>query len=665
LFNKLNINSNAAIFILILFLSFLNYGLSLKGGFIGDDSIFLSDEEINTFDSLTSNFLYVKGQHYSPVYSLVNTTIFKYGYNYPWLLKSFNIFLFSISAFCFYLLVLYTANNRKLSLLSAVLFLLHPINTNNLIVIPANFIFIYVSLVILVIFTYDKYLLSFRYCWFILSISLYVLALLTFEGAILLPAYLLILFFFIKKKSIKESFLRIIPFVLIALFYLYIWNIATAGSKIPFGYRAKFLGIDFGCYVWTLFKLFIWYAYNLIIPSSVVHIKNIIPDCHEYWIGIKAILIIFLIAILCLRLRNKNNIYHFYFWWIIAGFVLFPPASLAHYYMGLVIEPHWFYLSSIGWFVLCSSILLQLKKYCHRVLWYLFIFVIGLYLFAFNQQYMRRSLSSKEYNEFWAQNTTDNPIPKFTLAVIAANSMDTDSAISYFNELVKFKEYDPEATYLGLGVCYTNLKDYKRAEEYLLESVRSNPAYYLGYNSLGVLNVAKKDYLKAENYFKMALLFCPSDYESGLNLADTYVSQFRYKEAINVLEKLDNYHQKKDIRIEIMSKLAIFYYLNKEIDKSYLLIKKLTDFDRSQDVFLKLASLFDEVGLWIIAKDIISAGMTINGPDKESYVLLGIILANNKYYKQAVLMWEKALEIDSADKQLSTLIIKAKSFLKD
>ncbi|GIU72175.1 MAG: hypothetical protein KatS3mg003_1654 [Candidatus Nitrosocaldaceae archaeon] len=71
------------------------------------------------------------------------------------------------------------------------------------------------------------------------------------------------------------------------------------------------------------------------------------------------------------------------------------------------------------------------------------------------------------------------------------------------------KEDNPRVWYM-LGVIYSDLKDYKRAEECYKQALAFNKRFYLAYRGLGNLYLKIKDYKRAEEYYTRAIEINPN-----------------------------------------------------------------------------------------------------------------------------------------------------------
>lgn len=111
----------------------------------------------------------------------------------------------------------------------------------------------------------------------------------------------------------------------------------------------------------------------------------------------------------------------------------------------------------------------------------------------------------------------------------------------YYEKRKEKLEGKPEKTHqdqIDLGVAYTRLKEFGKAESLFLSLLEKNPKEYEILSNLGVLYKKKEDYQKAHDYIKKALEIKP---EGHMGLGDWYLKRISYslnregKENLNFL----------------------------------------------------------------------------------------------------------------------------------
>ncbi len=310
-------------FLGILFLALLVYAPSLNNNFVWDDYLNIVDNSfIHSPDNLgkmlspqyltaPSDVLY-KGQRpigsgemsYRPIVTL--TYFFDYAL---WGLKAkgyhlTNIILHLINVWLVWLLASHFLTNKKFSWIAALIFALHPIQTESVMVISFR------EDLLATLFSLTAFLL-----WinkrFLLSWISYLFALFSKESAIVLPLWIFLGDLYLKNwkwrfwKGKERSFLqRYGGLIIVSLCYLWVWSVPMA--RVDEGI-AGYPGGSFYTNVLTMIKVFSGYVVWLLFP---VDIHPTIRDAAffaktffsaDVWIGIAILGGIIAAGFLCYR----------------------------------------------------------------------------------------------------------------------------------------------------------------------------------------------------------------------------------------------------------------------------------------------------------------------------------------------------------------------------
>ncbi len=93
------------------------------------------------------------------------------------------------------------------------------------------------------------------------------------------------------------------------------------------------------------------------------------------------------------------------------------------------------------------------------------------------------------------------------------------------------KDKDTNVDY-NLGIAYSDLKDFEKAEYYYLEELKTENPIISAYYNLGVLYKDNKDYEKAKYYYLKTIEKDKEEYNAWYNLACLYVLQNDYDNAL-------------------------------------------------------------------------------------------------------------------------------------
>ncbi len=409
-----------AIFSLILLtLIFICHGLSLKAQFMIDDSSHLAPNQtqafyVNFFDF----FIRIYGHHYNPLDILLNFFVFKL-FPIPAYLYAFNLLLFYTNCILLFLNVKIWTQNQVLAATTAILFCIHPINAENLSHITLNTIFFCAIFLQLSMLGFWKYICSPREhkVWFYLSLTFFLLGLLFLETALLFPAYLCLLCLIKPARERLRIFFLSLPFWTLSISYFILWFYMTQdGSQLD--QKVFHLKISPISYLATLGLLSKWYLGNMFFPNDPVFIKSsaVITENLIPWISGLTISIVIIIVLIY---RWRKTLKSFAILWFLVGFIFMFPASLMHaYQMGMVIEPNWFFFSSMGFFIFFASILADLSKKIQPVLAHTLLGTIVFFWIVSSYHHHLIAKSEISYLEYWLSISRGNCMPSFRLAYL-------------------------------------------------------------------------------------------------------------------------------------------------------------------------------------------------------------------------------------------------------
>lgn len=355
---------------LLLTLTFLCHGLALRAQFMIDDFSYTANgQNTISYKKISDFFLIKNGNHFSPLDIFLNIQLFKL-FPKPAYLYAVNLLLFYGSTILLFFLVKRLTRNFEIAALTAILFASHPVNAEILSHIASiNTVLISALLLQSSMMLFWKYQAqeNAKSRWFLLSLATFTVSLFCIETALLFPACLGCLCCLPACQQRFRALRLTIPFWVIAILYLIFWWL-LAGSQGAWNNKVQYLDLTFLSYTATLGYLLKWYIGNLIIPMNFVLIQSSVPITSSILLwNTGLVATIGLIVLLMWQWRKTPKC--FALGWFVIGFAFILPASISHALsMRMVIEPHWFYFSSMGFFLLIALILYHLKKNIHHTL---------------------------------------------------------------------------------------------------------------------------------------------------------------------------------------------------------------------------------------------------------------------------------------------------------
>lgn len=527
----MNFKNSKIIYILAsCLLVFIVYFNSLNNKFVFDDQfLVVNNPFIKSFKFLpdifkNDIFRYTElvsspvSQRYRPIQILTYAMDYKLWKLNPIGFHLTNILIHLLNGILTYYL-LRSVFNEQIAKISGILFLVHPIHTSAVSYISgrADLLAYFFMLISMILFF--KFIKQNSKIYFVISLVSTSFALLSRESALLL--FLFLLLFLIYAKVRPKYFLYIAPFIVLDLLYLLLRSDILGRGAVDF----SVLTLPFLMRTVNFLNIIARYLFILIFPLKL-HLFRTTP----YILSLsdtKAILSIlcFLLAlIMALRLRKNKLILFSLFWFLIGLSPVFIYMSGYDIKEAMMAES-WLYVSSAGFFIFFSYVLLKFKK-LGRVLIICF-FIFFSFLTVVTNVYWRNDL-------ILFTNILENSFPENYLRINLAiyylkNSLLEDA----FAEIKKISLYYPDSIHLYylLGSYYLEKGEPGRAlDNYRLALKRQKDfyaAYYYSavcYDKLGQLDNALDFSLKC---FELNPYFMPN----LIKLGDLYSKKGMPKEA--------------------------------------------------------------------------------------------------------------------------------------
>ncbi len=418
--------------LILLALTLLCHGLSLQAEFMIDDYAYLDPQHSEFFyTNFFDFFIRFYGHHYNPLDTLLNFSLFKV-FSYSLYFYAFNLFLFYGNSILLFINIKNWTQNKIIAATSAILFTTHPINAENLSHITFNTVFLCSIFLQLSMIGFWHYIScrKQRKVLFYLSLLCFLVGLLFLETALLFPIFIC---FLCLLKPVQER-LRILylslPYWALSFSYFILWFFMTRHG-IYLGEKIHHLKVSLISYLATCGLLLNWYLGNLFFPNDSVFIKSIAPLTEHLlpWLGN---LTVFLVIVFSLIYVWRKTLKSFALLWFLTGFIFMIPASLTHaYQMGMVIEPNWFFFSSMGFFMFFALILHDLKQHIRPLLSHTLLAAIIIFWSITSYRHHVIAKTEVSYLTYWLSISPGNFIPSLRLAhlYVIANSPNIPSEL--------------------------------------------------------------------------------------------------------------------------------------------------------------------------------------------------------------------------------------------
>lgn len=397
-----------------------------------------------------------------------------------------SILLHAANGILIYLLLNTLFGNKTISFLTAVLFIVHPVQSEAIAygsgrTDPLSAFFGLSSLLSYLYFVKEKG--SARIYW--MSIIFFILGLLAKESMIVLPV-LLVLCDFVSQKKPKRDLVIVntLPFFILALVYIFLrLTILNFLNTLNFYSENNLYSTDIFIRIFTFAGVFIEYLGMIIFPKDLIIERN--ASVVNSPIDLRVILFIFLVmtvTFLGVGKYGKNKIYLFSLLWF---FITIIPVS-GIIPINKIIAEHYLYLPSLGIFLAAALFFSNLMDFESKIIRRVAIFVTVFIISALITRTIMRNFDWRDPVVFYTKSLSQSPasVPMMhNLAMTYADRGQYDQAIAEYKKIISLADVYPN-THHNLGNAYKALGRYKEAEEEYKEALKIDPNFHFSYYAL-------------------------------------------------------------------------------------------------------------------------------------------------------------------------------------
>jgi tetratricopeptide (TPR) repeat protein len=588
---------------LILVTTFLVYSPSLRNGFIWDDNhLIVNDQFIRSFKNTprifqSHLFPEVGGSNF---YRPLQTLSFMMDYAI-WGLNPFGYHLTNlIFHMLSVLLVCFLAGrifgDSDAGLLAGLIFAVHPINTEAVTYIagradPMSAFFFMAALGMYMRHREGRD----KTASLILSITLFIMALLTKEAVLVFPLVLILYDALILNQdhiSLKAVG-NYIPYLLVLVIYA-VFRLFIKG--VPLGFAGQ---LPLHVYVFTISKVIVLYLGILIFPLTL-HMERI--QLFEPYIGqpqvIFSLIVLALIIILSVfAYRRSKKIFFFISFFFIT---LMPMLNLT--FLNAVMAEHWLYLPAVGLYSLAAFGAVRSRPPMKK-----FIMIIAVLFLGFCV--IRTTLRNIEWG----------------------------NEIQFYKDMLRHSPYSARG-HVNMGGIYIAKNNLKLAREELETASRLNPLDPFSYHMLGIVDYEEGKKKDAMKHWKQALDIAPF-HRATIFAANIclYSDNKRFRRLLRTVRE----HPKCVMANYRLSKIYIENGLYMEaLDRLESLLKTDPEYT---DALFNRAWIYSRIGMWRKAIKEYESLLTLTPHDPDIYRNLGYCYAAINQPNKAATMWKKAL----------------------
>lgn len=528
----LTLFSRPRLFLTIVFLFVLGlaiYSNVLGGEFLQDDYRYIIRNPAVTQDhglvgiwnSFNTRFLV--GVTFALDYKNYQLHVFGYHW-FSIIFHLFNSVLVYIFSYQILLLVRKAGDSTKISFLTAVLFLCHPVQTQAVSYIAQRATLMVTGFYLLTHIFYIKGRIENKPGWLLLAMFTLVMSLLTKENAITIGISLVMLevYFLNQYKAPKINPTRwLVSGFLLTVLFPAVFSLNQSNAAVKFKhlmgihlFEWKVLLTELNVLI-TYLRLFFWPVglrsdYYYPVTQSILEPRSI-----------GAVLLIIVLLIAMIRFFKKRRLVSFCILW----FFLTKSVEFIGVTFGLrnLIYENWLYLSMVGLCLLSAVGITSLFR--NQKLYQLTVFMLVSLL----------SVAAHARNEVWTTELKHyqdlvRKEPEYPLAYLGLSDAywrkgQLESAIFYLKKAVVLKP-DFSNAHNNLGILYSQSGMNQKALYHFKKAIESDPDFFGTYQNLGYLAYINDDFNEAIRYYRKYLEYRPDTADCHYYIGMSY---FRIK----------------------------------------------------------------------------------------------------------------------------------------
>ncbi len=537
--NKLRLVLLVCLILVIVSVAFLPL---LKNGFVNwDDDRYVTENVMIknlSFSGIQNVFFSFHESNYHPL-SLLSYMIEYFFFNYnPLVYHLTNLLLHLCNALLVFWIILLLSSNISVSFLTAIIFGIHPIHVESVAWISERRDVLYTLFFLgsLVCYLYYKRGRGMKY--YLLSIVLFILSLLSKAMAVVLPFILLLLDYFLNSSFNKKELAKKIPFLAVSSIFLVITCLARhAAGDIQVQNKMAFL-LD-GLHN-TIFSI-VFYITKLILPVKLSILYPEYNTFHFLFLVSPFIIVIFLILIFFSAKYTKKIIFGSSFFLICLLPVLLVPSRSS---WGP--NDRYVYVASIGLLYIVSecfiwalrkinTVCVHNVRFLRSVIFGISIIVIGIL-----------AVLTWDRCKVWKDSITlwNDVLNNYPLVATAYNSRGAEylarkEYTKAYADFVKTLSIDQNyyEAYFNLGSLYSIKGNYNEAIKLINKTLQINPGYLKAYDLLADIYGLTGHHLEVIDICKKAIRIKNDDVQAYINLCSAYGNLGNFQEAILYGEK--------------------------------------------------------------------------------------------------------------------------------
>lgn len=601
-----------------------------------------------------------QASNYRPVLMVTYVLNYALGGLNPWGFHLANVFLHILTVLIVFGLIRFFLENTLAALLGALIFAIHPINSEAVNYITARSSVLSTLFMVLAVMTFHLYRLkqregSLSTSWIFYSISFlsFIFALLSKETALVLPGLILATDLAFHSDQVRASYRRAILLYLpwIMLIVVYLWtrkgmfspmvsSVSTPVESNPIGHLILSL--------LTGLKVAAQYVWIALWPVNLT-VDHYLPRAVSFW----EVSVLLSIGVTCVFLAgifwfwNRQRAVSYSILWFLIS--LLPVLYLPFFTSVALFQENRGYTAMIGLAILTGLAFrsfVELKKWSLKAVGSLLIVVLsGSYMGLT----LQRNAVWQDQFTLWldaVQKSPLSPEPHISLAMLYRGKGEMDLAFREIHEALRLAPEHGLALHL-LGDLHAQRGEIEEAVNAYERSLRYAPGSWKTYTNLGGVLYQQGRLDEAIERYQMALRLNPNDWIAHRNLIAAYERKGQLIEILKEYEKA-----------ALSMPDAFFYHYGQAV--AYEMLNRIeaaeAAYRRSVEVnpgftegFIRLCQLYIRVGNLALAAQDCGRVLKIDSQNWYAHFLSGFISEQKGDLSAAQEHYQDALKINPQD----------------
>ena len=529
--------------------------------------------------------------------------------------------------------------NIWVSIITAILFGIHPLHIETVAWVTARKDLLYTTFFLIGLIFYYRYFKSGKSIkFFYITTFFFVLSLFSKGTAVVFPLILFVFDYLFQRKDLRKMILEKTPLLLLSAVFVYIGitgqsesNSITSLEKFEF-YETIFVG----------FYGYFTYLIKSVIPYQVCAYNPYpmgLGESNPWYFYIMAVAILLLVGIL-IHKRKKWLVWCFGFTFF---FIALIPVIQVLPVGTAITSDRFTYLPYLGLFwVIATGVISLYERYSKNkklIVALTISYLVFLGVFSFEQSKTWKNsytLWTKVIKEF-----PDDFLAYANRALYFIEKKQYDEALSDYSQAIKLKPRLFDLRY-NRGFLHDQLGETDKALDEYNISIELNPTYPRSRLNRGILLMKKGSVAEALSDFNAAVELAPNAVKGYENRFRSLKQQGNYSKALEDVNKLiELRHDESSYYFE---RSKIFRKLGK-YNNAFDDIKVALSIKENEIYYAEIGHLYLDVGRLEDALDAYDRTLELNSNNIDALINKGLVLLNSDKYQEAIEILNKAQSI--------------------